>query len=167
MYLPSYPLQVRQKWEEAVGPISEQHWEYVLGLTPQLSPSEAQRFSQLLLLHRVYKSPAMLHRIRVRPDSCCPRCSLDKMRIYCICSGSAKSWAGSGSHIPVTSCAADCWSQVLYFGYFRGSRSRISCPSWNFPYAVSSQEIGVPSLAPTLPAYHLVISHQNKILLLD
>lgn len=80
-FLQSYPIRVSQKWAAELGPISEQQWDYVLGLTPQLSPSEAQRFSQLMLIHRVYRSPAMLHNIGVRPDSCCPRCSLDNAHI--------------------------------------------------------------------------------------
>lgn len=30
MYLQPYPLRVRHKWEEEIGPISEQHWEHIL-----------------------------------------------------------------------------------------------------------------------------------------
>lgn len=80
-YLQSCPMWVSCKWSEVLGLISEQQWNYVLGLTPQLSPSEAQRFLQLLLLHRVYRSPALLHKIGVRPNSCCPRCSLENAHI--------------------------------------------------------------------------------------
>lgn len=50
-------------------------------IIPWLSSSETQRFSQLLLIHRVCKSPAMLYRIAVRTDSQCPRCSLDNVHI--------------------------------------------------------------------------------------
>lgn len=76
-YLRSYPPPACQKWSEVLGPISEQQWGGVLDLTPKLSPSEAQRFSPLLLIHWVYRSPALLYRIGVRPDSCCPRCNLE------------------------------------------------------------------------------------------
>lgn len=46
----------------------------LLELTPQLSLRESQRLSQLFLLHRAYKFPLVLHKIRLRSDSCCPRC---------------------------------------------------------------------------------------------
>lgn len=64
-----------------LGPISDQQWGCILELTPKLSPSEAQRFSQLLLFHWVYRSPALLCRIGVRSDSCCPRCNLEDAHI--------------------------------------------------------------------------------------
>lgn len=51
------------------------------GAHASLSPSEAQRFSQLLLIPRVYRSRAMLCNIGVRPDAWCPRCSLDNAHI--------------------------------------------------------------------------------------
>lgn len=65
-HLESYPLRIRDKWTADLGPISTEHWNYILGLTPQLSSCEAHRVSQLFLIHRVYKSPSVLHRIGVR-----------------------------------------------------------------------------------------------------
>lgn len=76
-HLKSYPLQVQNKWVMDVGPISEAQWALVLEQTPLLSPCEAQRLSQLFLLHRVYRSPAFLQKIGVRMDSLCPRCGQD------------------------------------------------------------------------------------------
>lgn len=71
---------IRQKWEAKVGHITDERWEKLLGLTPQ-SLSESQRLSQLLLLHRAYRSPAVLYKIGVRSDSCCPRCGIPDAHI--------------------------------------------------------------------------------------
>lgn len=73
-HLKTYPLQVHNKWTADVGPISEAQWAVILEQTPLLSPCEAQRLSQFYLLHRVYRSPAFLHKIGIRADSLCPRC---------------------------------------------------------------------------------------------
>lgn len=47
----------------------------------KLSPCEAQRLFQLLLIHRAYISASLLCRIGVRGDSTGPRCSLDDAHI--------------------------------------------------------------------------------------
>lgn len=73
-HLKAYPLQICNKWSAEVGPLSDDQWTSILELTPQLSPCEAQRLSQLYLVHRVYRSPALLCRIGARTDSMCPRC---------------------------------------------------------------------------------------------
>lgn len=74
-FLEMHPLLIRERWESEVGPLSDAQWDTVLSQTPTLSPSEAQRLSQLFLLHRVYKSPSLMFRIGIREDSTCPRCS--------------------------------------------------------------------------------------------
>lgn len=37
-----------EKWEADVGHISDAQWDFVMALTPVLSPSEAQRLSIIL-----------------------------------------------------------------------------------------------------------------------
>lgn len=81
LQIKSYPLQIYDRWSADLGPISEEQWVSILGLTPKLSPCEAQQLSQLYLVHRVYKSPSRLHRIGVRADSSCPRCGLEDAHI--------------------------------------------------------------------------------------
>lgn len=76
-YLKNFPLQVRDKWIADLVHISNEQWDFILDLTPKLSLSEAQRFSQLFLVHQVYKSPSLLFKIGIRADSACPRCNLD------------------------------------------------------------------------------------------
>lgn len=73
-FMADYTIPAKAKWERDVGQISEDQWTGVLNSTPSLSPSEAQRLSQLFLLHRAYKSPALLYKIGLRADSACPRC---------------------------------------------------------------------------------------------
>lgn len=94
-HLKSYPLQVLNKWIAEVGHISEEQWSSVLDLTPLLSPCEAQRLSQLFLVHRVYRTPAFLYKIGVRADSQCPRCGRDNahlMHMIWDCSALAPYW---------------------------------------------------------------------------
>lgn len=80
-HLKNHPLQICNKWTAELGPISEEQWEYIPELTARLSTCEAQRFSQLLLIRRAYKSPSLFGKIGVRTDSNCPRCSLDNAHI--------------------------------------------------------------------------------------
>ncbi|XP_071967750.1 uncharacterized protein [Engystomops pustulosus] len=81
-YLKEHPLNIKEKWEADLGEISDTQWDVVLESIPSLSPSEAQRLSQIYILHRVYKTPSLLHKIGLRNDSCCPRCSAPNAKLF-------------------------------------------------------------------------------------
>lgn len=96
-HLKSFPLRVREKWASDIGPISDEQWDSVLELTPTLSPSEAQRLSQLFLLHRSYKSPSVLFKIGAWANSECPRCNLEDahlLHMFWECTALGNFWNG-------------------------------------------------------------------------
>lgn len=84
-------LPVMNKWVSDIGQITEEQWEYVLGLTPRLSLCEAQHSSQLLI-HRAYKSLSLSLKICVRSDS--RALNVEKMMLTCIYCVKAQLWGG-------------------------------------------------------------------------
>ena len=68
-------LPCRRGWERDLGPIDGETWELCLTSAPLVSVSASQRLSHLYLLHRVYRTPARLHKWGFRDTPLCPKCT--------------------------------------------------------------------------------------------
>lgn len=67
-------LPCRRGWEEDIGNIDGETWNLCLSSAPLVSVSASQKLSHLYLLHRVYRTPARLHKWGIRETPLCPKC---------------------------------------------------------------------------------------------
>lgn len=101
-FLKKYPIIVKAKWENDLGVITEEQWSSVLEMIPQMSTNESLRVSQLYLVHRVYRTPAFLFKIGIRPDARCPRCGsapADLLHMFWSCTILRPVWSALISYL--------------------------------------------------------------------
>uniref|UniRef100_A0A803JYP6 Reverse transcriptase domain-containing protein n=1 Tax=Xenopus tropicalis TaxID=8364 RepID=A0A803JYP6_XENTR len=70
-------LRSRTRWEEELGTISDDQWEWVLNTPLIVSFSQRHKLLQLYTIHRAYYTVQRLHAMKVLNSPYCPRCKTE------------------------------------------------------------------------------------------